>query len=47
MSVERRTFQRGMSLIELLLAVVLGLLLLAGLGLAGCWPMASPCSNRW
>ena len=32
MSVERRTFQRGMSLIELLLAVVLGLLLLAGLG---------------
>ena len=32
MSVERSTFQRGMSLIELLLAVVLGLLLLAGLG---------------
>ena len=32
MSVECRAFQRGMSLIELLLAVVLGLLLLAGLG---------------
>ena len=32
MSVERSAYQRGMSLIELLLAVVLGVLLLIGLG---------------